>query len=84
MTELTARATVTVAEQRRALNDPRERLARLLDPGTLNVTSNLPGSRVAVARGRINGVAVVAYCTDARSLGGAIGSLGARQIVDVV
>ncbi|MBL7502791.1 acyl-CoA carboxylase subunit beta [Frankia sp. CNm7] len=84
MTELTARASVTVTEQRRASNDPRERLARLLDPGTLNVVSNPAGSRVTVARGRINDIAVIAYCTDARSLGGAIGSPGARQIADAI
>ncbi|CAI7979633.1 Biotin-dependent acetyl-/propionyl-coenzyme A carboxylase beta6 subunit [Frankia sp. Hr75.2] len=84
MTELTTRTRITVAEQPRPPRDPRERLARLLDPGTLTVIPHSPPCRVTVAHGRVDGTDVIAYCTDATSMGGAIGAAGARRIADAI
>ncbi len=64
--------------------DPRERLRQLLDPGTFTVLAHTPGNRVLTARGHVHGVAVLAYCTDATSKGGAMGAAGACQIADVI
>ncbi|MCK9878834.1 acyl-CoA carboxylase subunit beta [Frankia sp. Ag45/Mut15] len=83
MTDLGIRAPVAVTEQQ-VLANPRERLARLLDPGTLTVVAPRPGSRVTVARGRVDGLEVLAYCTDATAKGGAMGAIGARQIADAI
>ncbi|MCM3887458.1 acyl-CoA carboxylase subunit beta [Frankia sp. R82] len=84
MTEPATSAAVTIVGQRRAPGDPWERLAQLLDPGTVSPVSRLPESRVAVARGQVNGLAVLAYCTDGRSLGGALGAAGARLIAETI
>ncbi len=41
-------------------------------------------SGVWVARGRIDGAKVVAFCTDATRMGGAMGASGCRHIVDAI
>ncbi len=64
--------------------DPRERLAALLDPGTLEL---LPApdaeerSGVLSASGRVHGAGVVAFASDPRVQGGAMGSAGCAAIV---
>ncbi|WP_246258268.1 acyl-CoA carboxylase subunit beta [Amycolatopsis anabasis] len=42
------------------------------------------GSEVRVATGRVNGAPVVAYCTDATTMGGALGARGAGDIVGAI
>src|SRR5664279_5575769 len=67
--------------------DPREpevRLAALMDPGTLQDLFATDTSGVAAARGRIDGSKVIAYCTDATRMGGAMGHEGCRHIVDAI
>ncbi|MGH3154768.1 MAG: carboxyl transferase domain-containing protein [Streptosporangiaceae bacterium] len=64
--------------------DPRERLAALFDPGTLEL---LPGpdaeerSGVLAASGQVHGASVVAFASDPRVQGGAMGSAGCAAIV---
>src|SRR5580700_7156551 len=64
--------------------DPRERLAALLDPGTLEL---LPApdaeerSGVLAACGQVHGASVVAFASDPRVQGGAMGSAGCAAIV---
>jgi acetyl-CoA/propionyl-CoA carboxylase carboxyl transferase subunit len=53
--------------------DPRYRISRLLDPGSIDVISQAAGLGVVVARGQIAGSAVIVFCTDATISGGAIG-----------
>ena len=63
--------------------DPRERLAALFDPGTLGL---LPAegderSGVVAGVGQVHGAGVVAFASDARVQGGAMGSAGCAAIV---
>ncbi len=64
--------------------DPLIRLARLLDAGTLTVLRGNDDIRVTVAGGRIHGAEVVAFCTDARVMGGAVGLDECRRIADAI
>src|ERR1700749_2133157 len=63
--------------------DPQERLAALFDPGTLEV---LPveieeRSGVIAGTGLVHGVSAVAFASDARVQGGAMGTAGCAAIV---
>jgi acetyl-CoA/propionyl-CoA carboxylase carboxyl transferase subunit len=67
--------------------DPRDPLARLgvlLDPGSVAGLVPNDSSGVWAARGRIDGVRVIAYCTDATKMGGAMGAEGCRHIVTAI
>jgi acetyl-CoA/propionyl-CoA carboxylase carboxyl transferase subunit len=64
--------------------DPELRLAALLDAGTLVPLRPRDASGVCTARGRIDRAKVVAYCTDATVMGGAMGSEGCRHIVEAI
>jgi len=64
--------------------DPSLRLENLFDPGSLRELTRRDDSGVFAARGTIDGAAVVAYCTDATKMGGAMGSEGCRHIVDAI
>ncbi|MEV6032058.1 carboxyl transferase domain-containing protein [Nonomuraea sp. NPDC052116] len=60
--------------------DPDDRLAALLDPGTVRA-ADPAGGGIQVARGRADGVPVVAFCGDARVQGGAMGRAGCARLV---
>lgn len=64
--------------------DPEHRLRCLFDPGTLVAPRLRDTSGAFAARGRIDGVNVIAYCTDATRMGGAMGSEGCRHIVEAI
>ncbi|GAA1301457.1 acyl-CoA carboxylase subunit beta [Saccharothrix xinjiangensis] len=64
--------------------DPEVRLGRLLDPGSVAPLRPRDGSGVLAVRGRVNGARVVAYCSDATRMGGALGSEGCRHIVEAI
>lgn len=64
--------------------DPAVRLAQLLHEGCVRTLHEPDNSGVLATRGRILGRPVVAYCTDARAMGGAMGGLGCRHIVDAI
>jgi acetyl-CoA/propionyl-CoA carboxylase carboxyl transferase subunit len=66
------------------LRDPRVRLRSLLDFGTLCILSPPDGSGVVTARGSVHQVPVLAYATDAATMGGAMGTDGCRHIVDAI
>ncbi|MDF2706060.1 MAG: acyl-CoA carboxylase subunit beta [Nonomuraea muscovyensis] len=61
--------------------DPVVRLAALLDEGSLLLITPQDKSGVLAAMGRVEGVPVVAFCSDARFQGGAMGSEGCEHIV---
>ncbi|WP_327048087.1 acyl-CoA carboxylase subunit beta [Microbispora sp. NBC_01189] len=61
--------------------DPLARLATLLDEGPLRPIAPPDQSGVCAVRGRIEGVPVVAFCSDARVQGGAMGGQGCEHIV---
>ncbi|MGP3959081.1 acyl-CoA carboxylase subunit beta [Nonomuraea sp. 3N208] len=61
--------------------DPAVRLAALLDEGSLRLITPADQSGALAAMGRVEGVPVVAFCSDARIQGGALGSEGCEHIV---
>ncbi|WP_199565138.1 acyl-CoA carboxylase subunit beta [Spongiactinospora rosea] len=61
--------------------DPRVRLAALLDEGSVRLITPEDTSGALAAMGRVEGVPVVAFCNDARTQGGAMGSEGCEHIV---
>ena len=66
------------------LRDPLHRLSQLLDHGSLVTLRARDTSGVLAARGTIDGARVVAYCTDATRMGGAMGSEGCLHIVEAI
>jgi acetyl-CoA/propionyl-CoA carboxylase carboxyl transferase subunit len=67
--------------------DPREpevRLTALLDAGSMAPLHAADSSGVYAVRGRIDGTRVIAYCTDATRMGGAMGTEGCRHIVEAI
>jgi acetyl-CoA/propionyl-CoA carboxylase carboxyl transferase subunit len=75
--------TVTAASEQEAADprDPRARLGHLLDEGSIRLISPEDKSGVLAVTGRIEGVPVVAFCSDARVQGGAMGAEGCEHIV---
>jgi acetyl-CoA/propionyl-CoA carboxylase carboxyl transferase subunit len=67
--------------------DPRNpvlRLAQLFDGSEYEAVHIPDGTEVLTATGRINGARVVAYCTDATKMGGALGAAGAIRMVEAI
>ncbi|MGR7023038.1 acyl-CoA carboxylase subunit beta [Geodermatophilus sp. URMC 62] len=64
--------------------DPEDRLHRLFDPGSVTLMTPRDTSGVVAARGTVAGSPVVAYCTDATVMGGAMGVDGCRHVVDTI
>ncbi len=64
--------------------DPELRLEKLLDAGTLEPLQPRDASGVYAVRGRIGGMPVIAFATDALKMGGAMGSQGCGHIVDAI
>jgi len=64
--------------------DPLRRLEQLLDLGSVSLLRPRDTSGVLAARGTIDGAKVVAYCTDATRMGGAMGSEGCQHIVAAI
>ncbi|MEV5557442.1 carboxyl transferase domain-containing protein [Nonomuraea wenchangensis] len=60
--------------------DPLVRLSALLDEGSLRLITPEDKSGVLAAMGRVEGVPVVSFCSDARFQGGAMGSEGCEHI----
>ncbi|MGN0063325.1 MAG: acyl-CoA carboxylase subunit beta [Nocardioides sp.] len=66
-------------------DDPRNpltRLTALFDEGTLELLSEDDGSGMLAAIGRVRGTQVVAFCSDATVMGGAMGDAGCAVVVD--
>ncbi|GLZ33879.1 putative propionyl-CoA carboxylase beta chain 6 [Lentzea sp. NBRC 105346] len=64
--------------------DPEIRLGSLLDEGSVAPLQPRDDSGMFAVRGRINGTKVVAYCSDATRMGGALGSSGCRHVVEAI
>ncbi|WP_323055144.1 acyl-CoA carboxylase subunit beta [Saccharopolyspora sp. NFXS83] len=70
-----------------ATADPRDpwlRLGLLLDEESITPLHDRDHSGVRAVRGRIDGVPVIAYCTDGTKMGGAMGTEGCRHVVDAI
>ncbi|MGH3938490.1 MAG: acyl-CoA carboxylase subunit beta [Pseudonocardiaceae bacterium] len=64
--------------------DPELRLTALFDLNTMAPLRSRDTSGVFAARGRVDGAKVIAYCTDATKMGGAMGSEGCLHIVEAI
>ncbi|KOX20238.1 propionyl-CoA carboxylase subunit beta [Saccharothrix sp. NRRL B-16348] len=84
MTALASRPVNPAADGETDPRDPEVRLAQLLDPGSVAPLRPRDGSGMFAVRGRINGAKVVAYCSDATRMGGALGAEGCRHIVEAI
>ncbi|MQA15502.1 MAG: acyl-CoA carboxylase subunit beta [Pseudonocardiaceae bacterium] len=84
MTALATRTTSTSDAPATDPRDPELRLAALFDEGTMVPLRPRDTSGMFTARGRIEGAKVVAYCTDATKMGGAMGSEGCRHVVEAI
>ena len=62
--------------------DPQLRLASFLDDGSMELISEPDRSGMLAARGTASGVPVVAFCSDATVMGGAMGTDGCRVVVE--
>ncbi len=61
--------------------NPRFRLAALLDEGTVSYLPGEPDTGMLTATGAIDGIRVVAFCSDATLMGGAMGAEGCAEVV---
>ena len=61
--------------------DPQLRLARLLDPGTVELITDVDKSGMLAATGLVKGNRVVVFASDATFHGGALGVDGAHVIL---
>ena len=84
MTALATRPHVTEPPAPTDPRDPLLRLAALFDPESLVALHPRDPSGVLAAHGRINGARVVAYCSDAARMGGAMGVAGCQHIVEAI
>jgi acetyl-CoA/propionyl-CoA carboxylase carboxyl transferase subunit len=67
--------------------DPLLRLAQLFDGNDCDPLHSGDGTgdtEVETATGRINGARVIAYCTNATRMGGALGTAGSQRIVEAI
>ena len=61
--------------------NPNFRLAAFFDEGTLELITEDDGSGMLAAVGKVNGTHVVAFCSDATVMGGAMGEVGCKAVV---
>ena len=61
--------------------NPVHRLTALFDEGTLELLTPDDDSGMLAATGRVNDTAVVAFCSDATVMGGAMGEVGCKVVV---
>jgi acetyl-CoA/propionyl-CoA carboxylase carboxyl transferase subunit len=64
--------------------DPLLRLAQLFDGNDCDPLDLGDDAEVRTAAGRINGTRVIAYCTDATKMGGALGTAGTQRIIEAI
>ncbi|GIG63302.1 putative propionyl-CoA carboxylase beta chain 6 [Longispora fulva] len=80
MTTNSASTDDTIVDHR----DPEPRLRALFDAGSMRAISPRDDSGVMTVRGEIDGQTVIAYCSDARLMGGAMGTDGCQHTVDAI
>jgi acetyl-CoA/propionyl-CoA carboxylase carboxyl transferase subunit len=89
MTATSTPTAPTLSSQKKAAKLPRDqdprnpnhRLAALFDEGSLELISEDDGSGMLAAVGKIDGAEVVAFCSDATVMGGAMGDVGCKVVV---
>ncbi|GAA1980884.1 acyl-CoA carboxylase subunit beta [Amycolatopsis minnesotensis] len=81
---MTLLASDTATEAPPDFRAPAHRLAQLLDAGSPVPLPGEDNEGVHAVRGRIDGSPVVAFCTDATKMGGALGLAGSQRIVETI
>ena len=61
--------------------NPNHRLAAFFDEGTLELITPDDDSGMLAAVGQVDGTHVVAFCSDATVMGGAMGEVGCKVVV---
>ena len=61
--------------------NPNHRLADFFDPGSLSLISDDDGSGMLAGAGTVHGAPVIAFCSDATVMGGAMGNDGCDAVV---
>jgi acetyl-CoA/propionyl-CoA carboxylase carboxyl transferase subunit len=79
--EATARPAGAQAPPAALSRDPEARLTALFDPGTVALLTPHDGSGAVAACGRIGGMPAVAFASDPKVQGGAMGTAGCQAIV---
>ncbi|MEU0270126.1 carboxyl transferase domain-containing protein [Nocardioides sp. NPDC006303] len=84
---ITAPAPASARKQQKLPRDqdprnPLTRLRALFDEGTVQLISPDDDSGMLAAVGEVDGTRAVAFCSDATVMGGAMGDLGCRVVVD--
>jgi acetyl-CoA/propionyl-CoA carboxylase carboxyl transferase subunit len=81
---MSALADLLVPNAERDPRDPLLRLGQLFDGNDFDLLYSGGNTEVWTASGRINGARVIAYCTDATKMGGALGAVGSQRIVEAI
>lgn len=79
-----ATASLPAPDVERDQRDPLLRLPQLFDGNECELLNSAGNAEVHTAIGRINGAGVIAYCTDATKMGGALGAGGTRRIIEAI
>jgi acetyl-CoA/propionyl-CoA carboxylase carboxyl transferase subunit len=86
--EQVANSSITSGSTSPALADdpraPLDRLSRLLDPGSPMLLHETDEIAATVVRGQIDGLKVIAFCTDATRRGGALGLVECERIAEAI
>ncbi|WP_018180154.1 acyl-CoA carboxylase subunit beta [Jongsikchunia kroppenstedtii] len=81
---MTTMAPIATNEDQADPRDPLLRLTNFFDEGSMSLLHPRDKSGVQAAAGRVNGVYTVAYCTDGTVMGGAMGVVGCKHIVNAI
>ncbi|OJF16262.1 acyl-CoA carboxylase subunit beta [Couchioplanes caeruleus] len=77
-------AVINAVEKSVDVRDPLLRIRQMVDVDTETLLHDPDDLGVLAARGRIDGLDVVVFCTDGTRMGGAMGSLGCRRIAEAI
>jgi len=84
VTETVAALAAALADVALDPRDPVARLSALVDIGTLELLHEPDDIKTVAAYGKLRGIDVVAFCTDATVKGGAIGNAECNRIADSI
>ena len=79
-----ATADLLISGAERDWRDPLLRLEQLFDGNIWEPLSAADNTEVQTAAGCINGARVIAYCTNATRMGGAVSSAGSQRIIEAI
>ncbi|QIX27314.1 acyl-CoA carboxylase subunit beta [Nocardioides sp. JQ2195] len=78
---MTATAVRTKLPREEDPRNPKHRLAAFFDDGSVELLTEDDDSGMLAAKGLVDGAPVVAFCSDATVMGGAMGEVGCKEVV---